>query len=54
MSSPKSIEACKRSGIAPQELIKKSRKEIKDMFKQQILNEEGIDLHLKHYEEKRE
>ncbi len=53
MLSPRLIEACKRQGILPDELCKKNFKEIKEKYKKEGLNREGLLLASKHYEERR-
>lgn len=51
--SPRSLEACRRQGIHPRELLIRNLAEIKEMFKDKHLDKEGLELMAKHYEEKR-
>jgi hypothetical protein len=53
LNSPRSIEACRRQGIEPNELLIRTNPEIKDFFKHKKLDPEGLDLICKHYEERR-
>lgn len=51
--SPRLREACKRQGFEPQELLKKSISDIREKYKGERLNKEGILLVAQHYEERR-
>jgi len=51
--SPRSLEACKRQGILPKELVMKSFDEIKEMYGDGKVDREGLELIAQHYEERR-
>lgn len=53
LDSPRSIEACRRQGIEPAELLVKKLEEIKAMFSGEILDRKALEIRLQHYEEKR-
>lgn len=53
LDSPRSIEACKRQGIRPDELIVKTLEDIKKMYNYKILDEKSLLLKQSHYEERR-
>jgi len=54
LNSPRSVEACRRQGIDPHELIIRSQQEIKEFFKHKRMDPEALDLVCKHYEERRQ
>lgn len=51
--SPRSLEACKRQGIEPSELITKTFNDIKELYSEHGLDKEGIEMLVDHYEHKR-
>ena len=51
--SPRSLEACNRQGISPEELLVRTLPEIKEMYRDRGFDREGIELMAKHYENKR-
>lgn len=54
LSSPRSLYACKRQGVLPNELQPKTLAEIKEFYKNDIGNdEEDLNAVAQHYEEKR-
>jgi len=53
LTSPRSLEACRRQGIHPSELIIRNTQEIKEMYKEKNLDNEGYELMARHYEERR-
>lgn len=54
LSSPRSLEACKRQGINPSELTKRTFAEIKEMYRDRGFDREGYELMAKHYESRRQ
>ncbi|EGR29285.1 hypothetical protein IMG5_159320, partial [Ichthyophthirius multifiliis] len=53
LNSPRSLEACKRQGIRPQELIVKTQQEIKQLYKDKSLDKKSLELKQNHCEERR-
>jgi len=51
--SPRSLEACRRQGIDPHELIARTINEIKEHYKERKIDREGLELIHKHHEERR-
>jgi len=51
--SPRSLEACRRQGIDPRELLIRTPAEIKEIFRSKNLDKEGIEQMVLHYEERR-
>lgn len=54
LTSPRSLEACRKQGIYPHELMTRTPEEIKKMFSQENLDDEGYDLMWRHHEERRQ
>jgi len=53
INSPRSLEALRRQGINPQELLIRTAAEIREMFRSKNLSKEGVDQMVMHYEERR-
>lgn len=53
MTSPRSIEACRRQGIHPSELISKNLDDIKVIYKEKDVDKATLEKRAKHYEERR-
>ncbi len=53
LDSPRSLEACKRQGIDPSELLFVSYDEYKKILKGQKIEEEWIRIRWEHFEDKR-
>ena len=51
--SPRSIEACRRQGIHPKELISRSTDEIKTLYKERDIDKGTIEQRARHFEERR-
>ena len=54
ISSPRSLYACKRQGIQPWELQPKSIIEIKELYKNDLANDDDLNAVAQRYEEKRQ
>lgn len=53
LDSPRSIEACRRMGIDPPELLVKRIEDLKAKYTGEILDRKALEIRLQHYEEKR-
>jgi len=53
LDSPKSLEACKRQGIDPSELLFVPYEEFKKMLKGQKIEEEWVHIRWEHFEDRR-
>lgn len=54
LDSPRSLEACKRQGIKPQEIIKTPKEEMKRKFLQEHFNKpDFFEEYYTHYEQRR-
>jgi len=53
INSPRSLEACRRQGISPHELLIRTAAELKEMTKSKINDKEGLELMVQHAEERR-
>ncbi len=53
ITSPRSLEACRRQGIDPHELLVRSAAEIKEMFRSKNLDKDGVEQMAIHHEERR-
>jgi hypothetical protein len=51
--SPRSLEACRRQGIDPEELLVRTAEDIKQQNKGKALDQENLELMARHYEERR-
>jgi len=54
LDSPRLREACKRQGIEPYELVKKSISDVREIYQGEKLNKAGLTLATQHYEERRQ
>ena len=54
INTPRSLEACRREGIQPCEIVKVSFEEYQKKYKLSNLDAKGIETYYKHFEEKRE
>lgn len=53
LNSPRSMEACKRQGIDPSELITKTVEEIKRIYKDGMNDKKSLEIKMQHYESRR-
>jgi hypothetical protein len=53
LNSPRSIDACKRQGIEPKELLYITLKDYKEKCKDKRLDNEALKIRYEHHEEKR-
>lgn len=53
LNSPRSLEACKRQGIEPEELIKKTVEQIKHIYKDSHNDRKSLEIKAQHYEARR-
>lgn len=55
MDSPRSLEICIYNGIEPQDLVKKSKEEIKRKFQEKgdIITPEALEMFEKNFEKRR-
>jgi hypothetical protein len=53
LNSPRSIEACKRKGIKPQELLFKSKEELRDPITEASIDKNILELRFQHAEKLR-
>lgn len=54
MNTPRSLEACRREGIQPNEIVKISFEDFQKKYKLSNLDQKGIEQFYSHFEEKRE
>lgn len=53
LNSPRSVDACKRQGIDPQELLYLALEEYKEKVKDKRLDKDSLKIRWEHHEEKR-
>lgn len=54
LNSPRSLEACKRQGIEPEELIIRTIEDIRKIYKDGINDKKSLQIKLDHYETRRQ
>lgn len=54
MNTPRSLEACRREGVLPIELVKTSFEDFQKKYKLSNLDAKGIETYYNHFEDKRE
>jgi hypothetical protein len=47
------LEACRRQGIKPSELVMKSMEQLKQMYREKAHDKSAMDIMARHYEERR-
>jgi len=53
LNSPRSLEACRRQGIEPSELVHLSLNDFKDTLPEKNIDKESLKAFWNHYKEKR-
>jgi hypothetical protein len=53
LNSPRSIEACRRQGIEPEELVTKTLEQIRHIYKDSFNDRKSLEVKLEHYETRR-
>ena len=53
LDSPRSLEACRRQGIQPHELIIKELHQMKEIYKDGMNDKKSLQIKLEHYEMRR-
>ncbi len=53
LHSPRSLEACRRQGIDPTELIIKNIEQIKELYKDRKFDREGFEMMARSFEDRR-
>jgi hypothetical protein len=53
LNSPRSLEACRRQGIYPEDLVVRGLEEIKDIYGEKNVDKHSLDVRAQHYENRR-